>query len=183
MSKSFLALVMSAAVIVSATSAGAQIREESGPRTAKGIAGSAVTAPARASTAQDSAQGYDARALRFETSWGNVNIIRGANDTLLGTAGWFRDPGLEKLLESSPRALTEARVYKANNFRGSAVGGVGALATAVGIVVAANGSNDASSPILVIAGVSGMVWGAHQLSMSYAALSRALWWYNRDLSQ
>lgn len=183
MSKIFFALVTSAAVIVSGGRAGAQIRETDAPRVVKGAAGSAVAAPARAGTTADSTHNYDSQALRFETSWGNVSLLRGSSNTLVGTAGWFRDPGLDQLLASSPRALKEARGYEMQNFRGSLVGGAGALATAIGIVVAANGSNDASSPILVIAGVSGMVWGAQHLSMSYAALSRALWWYNRDLSR
>jgi hypothetical protein len=184
MSKVFFALAASAAVIVSGARVGAQVRETEAPRVVKGAAGSAVTAPAtRPATAGDSTHSYDGQALRFETRWGNVSILRGSSNTLVGTAGWFRDPGLEQILASSPRALTEARSYETQNFRGSLVGGLGALATAVGIVVAANGSNDASSPILVIAGVSGMVWGAQHLSMSYAALSRALWWYNRDLSR
>jgi hypothetical protein len=183
MSKVFIALVASAAVIGSGARAAAQVRESDAPRVAKGAAGSAVAAPARAETTPDSTHSYDTGALRFETSWGNVSILRGSSNTLVGTAGWFRDPGLEQLLASSPRALKEARGYQTQNFRGSLVGGIGALAAAVGIVVAANGSNDASSPILVIAGVSGMAWGAQHLSMSYAALSRALWWYNRDLSR
>lgn len=183
MAKVFIALVMSAAVMVSGASAAAQSAESDAPRVAKGAAGSAVGAAMRAETTADSTHSYDAGALRFETRWGNVSILRGSSNTLIGTAGWFRDPGLEQMLSSSPRALREVRGYETQNFRGSLVGGAGALATAVGIVVAANGSNDASSPILVIAGVSGMIWGAQHLSMSYAALSRALWWYNRDLSR
>jgi hypothetical protein len=132
------------------------------------------------STAGNAQSGYDTQALRFEATWGNVRIHRGSNDVVVGTTGWFREFDVEKLLAASPRAVTEAKDYKTKNFRGSVLGGVGALATVVGVVVAANGSNDASSPILVIAGVSSMVWGAQHLSMSYAALSRALWWYNRD---
>jgi hypothetical protein len=185
MSKIFLVLLCSAAVIVQSTEVGAQVRESEVATAAKGAA-SAASVPARAATrsgsAPDSSRNYDAQALRFETSWGNVSILRGANNSVVGTAGWFRDPGLEKLLETSPRALTEARAYRTNNFRGSLVGSVGALATLVGVVVTANGANDASSPILIIGGVSSMVWGAHHLSISYSALSRALWWYNRDLS-
>jgi hypothetical protein len=181
MSKVFLALIISAAVIAPVTSVEAQGRE-SGAHASK-TAAPAASVPTRPLAVPDSSRGYDAQALRFETNWGNIHIIRGANNSVVGTAGWFRDPGLEKLLASSPRALTEARVYQTNNFRGSLVGGVGALATLVGIVVTANGANDASSPVLVIAGVSGMVWGAQHLSTSYSALSRALWWYNRDISR
>jgi hypothetical protein len=102
---------------------------------------------------------------------------------VVGTAGWFRDPGLEALVATSPRALADVKDFKTNNFRGSLVGGVGAAATVVGVLVAANRSNNASSPIIVIAGVSAMVWGAQHLSMSYAALSKAMWWYNRDATR
>jgi hypothetical protein len=52
---------------------------------------------------------------------------------------------------------------------------------AIGIVVASNNSNNASSPILIIAGVGGIGWGLQHINFSYGALSRALWWYNRDL--
>jgi hypothetical protein len=182
MSRIFLALFSSAAVIVSATPAGAQARETETARVAKGTASAAVVA-SKLPSAKDSTRSYDAQALRFETRWGNVSVIRGAGNSVVGTGGWFRDPGLDGMLGSSPHAVTELRGYKTNNFRGSLAAGAGALASFVGIVVAANGSNDASSPILVIGGISGMVWGAQHLSMSYSALSRALWWYNRDLSR
>ena len=188
MSKIFLALAFSAAVIAPGSTVGAQVRE-SEVATASKSASPAASASTRSTnvvapsaSVPDSSRDYDAQALRFETSWGNVSILRGASNSVVGTAGWFRDPELAKLLASSPRALTEARAYETNNFRGSLVGSVGALATLVGIVVTANGSNDASSPMLIIGGVSSMVWGAQHLSISYSALSRALWWYNRDLS-
>jgi hypothetical protein len=181
MSKVFLALIISAAVITPCTTVGAQGRESEAARASKASSPSASIST-RPVAVTDSSRDYDAHALRFETNWGNIRIIRGASSSLIGTAGWFRDPGIDKLLASSPRALTEARAYETNNFRGSLVGSAGALATLIGIVVTANGSNDASSPILIIAGVSGMVWGAQHLSISYSALSRALWWYNRDLS-
>jgi hypothetical protein len=187
MSKIFLALLLSAAVIAPRKTVQAQVEGSEAGRASKGARPASVPTRSasvltRSVAVADSSRDYDARALRFETSWGNVSIIRGANNSVVGTAGWFRDPGLEKLLASSPHALTEARAYETNNFRGSLVGSAGALATLVGIVVTANGSNDASSPILIIGGVSSMVWAAQHLSMSYSALSRALWWYNRDLS-
>lgn len=147
------------------------------------VGAASILATNAAAQVRDSTHGYDASALRFETAWGNVKIIRGAEGTVVGTAGWFRDPGLEALVAVSPRALTEVKDFKANNFRGSLVGGMGACATVVGVLVAANRSNNASSPIIVIGGVSAMVWGAQHLSMSYAALSRAMWWYNRDATR
>ena len=137
--------------------------------------------PERLVPAADSARSYDARALRYESTWGNVKIIRGADGQLVATSGWFRDIELEKLVASSPTAVAQARQYEKNNFRGSLVGTLGALSAAVGLVLTTNGSNNASSPALVIGGVGAMLWGAQHLAMSYSALSRALWWYNRDL--
>ncbi len=181
-SRIFWALLIGAPVVTIAAVAGAQVTEVE-PIKAPAVSATHASNLIGDTTPSDSARAYDARALRFETNWGNVRIIRGATGTVVGTSGWFRDYDLEKLLAASPRAVTEVHDYETQNFRGSLVGGLGALTSIVGIVIAANGSNDASSPILIIAGVSGMVWGAQHLSMSYSALSRAFWWFNRDVSR
>ena len=141
----------------------------------------------RASTAgaqsRDSSNGYDGQALRYESSWGNASIIRGADGPLVGTAGWFRGFDVEKLVASSPPARAEARVYKSHNFRASILESIGALTTVVGVVVTANGSSNASSPMLIIAGVGAMAWGAQHFHIASSALSRSLWWYNRDVAR
>src|SRR4029078_8524909 len=64
--------------------------------------------PEHAPAAADSARSYDARALRFESSLGNVRIIRGVDGQLVGTGGWVRDTELEKLVGTSPNALAQA---------------------------------------------------------------------------
>lgn len=130
----------------------------------------------------DSARGDDGQALRFESYWGNAKIIRGADGPIVGTAGWFRSFDVEKVVAASPPALAEARVYKTDNFRGSVIASVGATATVVGVVVAANSSN-AASPILIIGGVGAMAWGIQRLNTAVAALSRSLWYYNRDVAR
>jgi len=162
--------------------AGAQDRNNaetaSGPGPAKANPAGSVPGPAT-----DSSRTYGAEALRFETSWGNVSIIRGAAGPVVGTLGWFRDFDLTQLLATAPPAVADARLFEMNNFRGSVVGAIGATTALIGVVVAANSSNNAASPVLVIGGVGAMVWGAQHLSMSYSALSRALWWYNRDLKK
>ena len=121
--------------------------------------------------------------LRYESYWGNARIIRGADGPLVGTAGWFRDFDLEKVVATSPSAQAEARVYQTHNFRASTVGSLGAAAAAIGIVVTANASNNASSPILIIGGLGAMAWSAQHFRMAYSALSRSLWLYNRDLAR
>ena len=140
----------------------------------------AATAGAQSS---DSTHGYDGQALRFESYWGSVRVIRGAEGPVVANIGWFRSYDVEKLVAASPPARAEARIYKTNNFRGSVVTSLGATAAAIGIVVVANSSNNASSPILIIGGVGAMAWGAQHFHAAYSALSRSLWWYNRDLAR
>ena len=166
---------------VSAATAGAQTISHAALPVAKsgsGTAGSARTAPP-----SDSSHSYDAQALRFESRWGSADIIRGANGPVVGTAGLFRDFDVTQLVGSSPQAVTEARAFKTNNFRGSLVGGLGATTVVVGAILTSNSSNNAASPILIVAGSIAVAWGVQHLNTGYSALSRALWWYNRDLTR
>jgi hypothetical protein len=127
--------------------------------------------------------GYDGRALRYESYLGRGRIIRGADGPLIGTVGWFSSFDVEKLVATSPSARAEARVYKTNNLRGSVVTSIGAAATVIGVAVTANRSNNASSPILIIGGLGAVAWGAQHFRIAYSALSRSLWWYNRDVTR
>jgi hypothetical protein len=180
-SRSFWALTLCAALLPGfAANAGAQVKSKE--ETSSGAA-PVNTAGAPVERAVDTTRSYATGALRFESNWGNVSIIRGADGPVVGNLGWFRDFDLAQLLASSPSAVADARVFETDNFRGSAVGAIGATTTLIGIIVAANSSNNASSPVLIIGGVGAMVWGAQHLSMSYSALSRALWLYNRDLKR
>lgn len=136
-----------------------------------------------AAQSRDSTRGYDGQALRYESHLGRGRIIRGADGPLIGTVGWFSDFDVEKLVATSPSALAEARVYKTNNLRGSVVTSIGAVATVIGVAVTANSSNNASSPILIIGGLGAVAWGAQHFRIAYSALSRSLWWYNRDINR
>ena len=179
-SRFFWALTLGVALLSSGAKAGAQSKNKGEAVSGPAATSAAVTTGERAT---DSTRTYVANALRFETNWGNVSLIRGADGPTVGTLGWFRDFDLTQVLASSPSAVADARVFETNNFRGSVAGAIGATTTLIGVVVAANGSNNAASPVLIIGGVGVMVWGAQHLSMSYSALSRALWWYNRDLKR
>ena len=142
-----------------------------------------LQATSAAAQSNDSTRAYDGQALRYESYWGNAKIIRGVDGPVVGTAGWFRSFDIEKLVAPSPSALAEARRYNTNNFRGSVVGSIGAATTLIGILVTANGSNNASSPMLIVAGVGTMAWSAQHFRIAYSALSRSLWWYNRDVAR
>jgi hypothetical protein len=152
----------------------------------KSTATSATTAGAAVSSSRpdgnDSTRAGNNQPLRYESSWGSADIIRGADGPVVGTVGWFRDFDVQKLVQSSPRAVAEAQSFQTNNFRGSLVSALGAATVAIGIVVTANGSNNAASPILIISGAGAIGWGLQHINIGYRALSRALWWYNKDLT-
>ncbi len=179
-SRFFWAFCLGASVI--GVSANAQQAGEhttgSSATAASGIGTAAPTS--KSSAAADSARKADAQALRFETSWGSADIIRGADGPVIGTVGWFRGYDVEKLVESSPRAVAEARVFQTNNFRGSVVSAIGATTAVVGILVAGNNNNNASTPILIFGGAGLIGWGLQHINTGYAALSKSLWWYNQD---
>lgn len=176
----FRALLIGATV--SGATAGAQTTSHAAPPVANSESGS-VAGSARTRPQSDSSHSYDAQALRFESRWGAAYIIRGADGPVVGTAGLFRSLDVTQLVASSPQAVTAAREFKTNNFRGSVVGGLGATTVVVGAVLTSNSSNNAASPILIVAGSLAVAWGVQHLNMGYSALSRTLWWYNRDLTR
>lgn len=152
--------------------------------TASTAAVDAATPPTTTRPASvDSARSYDSQALRFESRWGSADIKRGAAGSSIGTVGWFRNFDVEQLVSASPRAVTEARTFRAENFHGSLATGVGALTFLTGVILTSNSSNNAASPILIIVGAGGIAWGAQHLQLGYSALTRAFWWYNRDLTR
>ena len=173
------------ALFVSASFIGVSARAQSKDHPAAPIAttsaGSAtISTTSRASAIEDSTAPSKVGALRYESSWGSADIIRGADGPVLGTVGWFRNFDVAKLVEASPRAVAEAKDFQTSNFRGSLVSTLGAATMAIGIVVSANSSNNAASPILIIGGGGMVGWGLQHINRGYAALSKALWWYNRD---
>jgi hypothetical protein len=175
----FLALALSACgfgVRAQAQSSG----HASAPVAAPAAAGTGAVAVSRKAATTDSVPAAAGQALRFESSWWSADIVRGADGPVVGTVGWFRDFDVEKLVQSSSRAVAEAKAFQTNNFRGSLVSTIGATTLAIGVVVAANGANNAASPILIIGGAGAIGWGLQHINRGYASLSKALWWYNRD---
>jgi len=149
-----------------------------GSKWGEAIKAASATAPV---TPPGSEHTYDARALRLEAEWGRLRILQGADGLIVGTAGVFRTANAEKIVAGSPRAETEAKLFRASHRRGALAGGLGAVTLVVGILASGSNSNNAATPVLMIAGAGAMAWGASQLNSAYSSLSRAVWWYNRDL--
>lgn len=126
------------------------------------------------------AQAEKGEALRLESHWGRVRVVRGADGPVAGTAGIFRTANFEKIVAGSSRAEAEARLFKAEHRLGAIASALGATTFVVGLVTSANNSNNAATPALIIGGAGAMFWGARRLNSAYSSLSRAVWWYNRD---
>lgn len=141
---------------------------------------SPVSAVAQSEQSEPAAS-YDSRALRTESHWGTMRIVRGADGPVVGTAGVFRTVNVEKLLAGSERAQSEARLFRASHRSGAVAAAVGVLTFGGGLIASSSNANNAATPILMIGGLGSVLWGARQLDKSYSSLSRAVWWYNRDL--
>jgi hypothetical protein len=84
---------------------------------------------------------------------------------------------------TSPVAASEARIYKINYRQGMIIGVIGSTAFLSGIVLSNKSANNASTPILIVAGGLATFWGGQHLNKAFTALSRSIWWYNRDLAR
>ena len=129
------------------------------------------------------ANSYDSRALRLEADWGRLRLLQGVDGLVVGTAGLFKTVNAEKIVTGSPRAEMEAKLFRGSHRRGALASAVGAVTFVVGVVASTNNANNAATPVLMIAGAGGMLWGARQINSAYSSLSRAVWWYNRDLAR
>ena len=137
---------------------------------------------ASAMAAQESV--YDENALRVESRQGNLRIVRGVEGIVVARAGILHGPKVADLVIRSDSALAEAKVFERDYDPGQWVLGLGiaTLGAAIGtsrihdINPAIQGSLTAASFIL-------LAYGGSKLDSAYRALSRAIWWYNRDLTR
>jgi hypothetical protein len=131
--------------------------------------------------AQDS---YDESALRIEGHRGDMRIVRGVQGTVVAHIGGFRAPDVSKLVSPSEKAMTEAKTFSRDYGPGSWIAGVGIAALGAGLGVSQMHDVNAGIPIgLTLGGTALLVYGGARLQHAYNALSRSLWWYNRDLKK
>lgn len=134
-------------------------------------------------TAQEGTS-YDDNALRLEGHVGDVRIVRGAQGTVLGKVGVFRGIDVGKLVSSSEEATIEAKNFAHDYGPGTWLTSLG-IAT-LGAAIGVSRIHDVNSSIatgLMLAGTGLIVYGGARLESAYNALSRSVWWYNRDLKR
>jgi hypothetical protein len=133
-------------------------------------------------SAQDSS--YDENALRVESRLGDLQIVRGTSGTVVAHAGVFRGPKVANLVGSSEHALAEARVFERDYNPGTymAAAGIALLGAAVGAIRIPDVNSGIPSG-LTVASVLLIGFGGSKLESAYRGLSKAIWWYNRDLKR
>ena len=133
-------------------------------------------------SAQDSS--YDENALRIESRLGDLQIVRGISGTVVARAGFFRGPRVASLVSSSEHALAEARVFERNYNPGTymVAAGIALLGAAIGAGRIPDLNNGIPSGLLA-SSVLLIGFGGSKLESAYRGLSKAIWWYNRDLKR
>ena len=125
---------------------------------------------------------YDDNALRVEGQRGDFRIVRGTEGTLIGKIGVFRGIDVTRLVASSEKATIEAKSF-ARDYRPGVLllsVGIATLGAGIGLSEIQN-VNRAITTGLMLAGTGLIIYGAGRLENAYNALSRSIWWYNRDL--
>jgi hypothetical protein len=135
---------------------------------------------ATAMSAQDS--NYDDNALRVESQRGNLQIVRGIQSTVVARSGIFHGPRVASLVTHSDSALAQARVFERDYVPGQVIAGLGiaTFGAAIGVWRIPD-VNPTMPTALTIASVYLIAYGGTKLERAYRALSKAIWWYNRDL--
>ena len=132
--------------------------------------------------AQDSS--YDENALRVESRLGDIQIVRGTSSTVVARAGLFRGPRVANLVGSSDSALAEAKVFERDYNPGMymVAAGIALFGAAIGAARIPDLNNGIPSGFLA-SSVLLIGFGGSKLESAYRGLSKAIWWYNRDLKR
>jgi len=127
---------------------------------------------------------YDENALRVDQHRGAINIVRGVSETVVLKVGPFRSVDVAGIVSPSPNAVGEAKKFEHDYRPGAWIAsfGIATLGMAIGSYRIAD-LNQAVPTGLTIAGVSLITYGGWRLGNAYRALSKSVWWYNRDLKR
>jgi hypothetical protein len=133
-------------------------------------------------TAQEAT--YDEKALRVDQRHGTISIVQGASETTVLKIGAFRTAHVTGIVSPSPNAVAEARIFERDYLPGARITslGIAMLGAAIGSSKIAD-LNQAVPIGLSIAGMSLIIYGGRKLENAYRALSKSVWWYNRDLKK
>jgi hypothetical protein len=127
-------------------------------------------------------QSYDRDAIRLDSRFGDIRILRGADGTVVGKIGVFRGVDLREVVQPSTNGIAEAETFQRDYRPGNLVLGLGLMTFGAALGVSRIPDvHPAITTSLFVASVSFITYGGFKLQSAYNALHRAVWWYNRDL--
>lgn len=133
---------------------------------------------------RDSVGSYDSSALRLEGYGGRARILKGANGTVVRTVGFFRTVKVADLVAPSERALREAHEFDSNFGNANVVASVGLVVFAASLIAQSTTDINPWITLSTSAGSAALIlYASHRMNRAYNALSKSLWWYNRDLAR
>jgi hypothetical protein len=141
----------------------------------------AVATAIPAPTAAQEACTYETCGLRIRAPSFSAPraLVRGSDGVEVARLG-LMEPAIAPLVQLSDSAVAHARVYDVLNDRGSIITIVGTvLSIGAPIVFRETGQKIG----FAVAGIGITVYGGMVSNQAQEALSRAIWWYNRELAR
>ena len=125
---------------------------------------------------------YDENALRIDKNQGTITIVRGVSETVVVRIGTVRSVDVARIVSPSANAVAEAKKFEHDYRPGTWIAslGIATLGAAIGSARIAD-LNLAIPTGLTITGVGLITYGGNRMGNALRALSRSIWWYNRDL--
>ena len=148
------------------------------------VASIAALALCSSSTFGQAACNYDECALRLEPAWFGEKLVRGQAGTKVGLVGGFGGPRLGHIVQQPDSARLYIQTYDRDYTPGALTATLGAAAATVAWLVAGanEGTDERRNWTIVALVATGVTWhGARRVERARRALSRGIWWYNRDL--
>ncbi|MFL5640454.1 MAG: hypothetical protein ACJ78M_13870 [Gemmatimonadaceae bacterium] len=129
------------------------------------------------------ARTYDEDALRVESGLGGIRILRGVSDSIVLTVGIVRPAKVSQILSASPNAVAEAKLFESNYRWGVWTAALGVAVWGGAFAINHIGTNQPVPVPITIMSLVLVTYGAMRADTAKRALSKAIWWYNRDLSR
>ena|SRR5437762_4845792 len=124
---------------------------------------------------------YDRCALRLTLNFGTWRIVRGIDETTVGSFGLLSAPKLSSLVSEVPAAAKMASHFRSRYTRSRALIWGGAGVAFLGSVVAMNNSAHAPGLAVGVVGLAAMIVGGRDFGRTIDILSKSIWLYNREL--
>lgn len=129
---------------------------------------------------------YDSCGLRLEPGFFGAKIVRGIQGETAAKVGLFNSK-IERIVQGSDSATRFVRSFRAQHTTAATLGIIAGAVALVSVFQwepwddgTGNGDNDLATAGVIASSALGLVGAAVEVS-AQRALSRAIWWYNRDL--